>query len=107
MPTQRRNKVPRFFGFRIYLSSIIIYYWLVLPFIFIISIKYSPDFRQRNKSGFIEFNNNSTGVLADTINKTLSDYLNNKNLEDSLLTELDEIDKVVDSAENLGPTRIE
>lgn len=46
MATSIRKKTPRFYGLRIFLSSTILYYWLVLPFLIILSIKYAPDFRR-------------------------------------------------------------
>lgn len=40
------KKIPHFFGLRIYLSSIMLYYGLVLPFILILYIKYAPKFNE-------------------------------------------------------------
>lgn len=41
-----KKRVPRFFGLRIYLFSTVLYYFLVLPFLLIITIKYSPKLRE-------------------------------------------------------------
>ena len=44
-----QKRIPRFFGLRIYLSSVILYYWLVMPFLLILTIKYAPALREQNK----------------------------------------------------------
>ncbi len=46
MPVNPPKKVPRFFGLRIYLASIGLYAWLVLPFILLLGVKYSPVLKQ-------------------------------------------------------------
>lgn len=51
MKNKAPKKVPRFFGLRIYLSSTILYYWLVMPFLLILTIKYAPDLRERGRFG--------------------------------------------------------
>lgn len=43
------KKVPRFFGLRIYLSSTILYYWLVMPFLLILILKYAPNLTSNDK----------------------------------------------------------
>lgn len=43
------KKIPRFFGLRIYLSSTILYYWLVLPFLLMLIIKYSPQLNEQRE----------------------------------------------------------
>jgi len=59
--------IPRFFGLRIYLSSTILYYWLVMPFLLILTIKYAPALSEKGKFG----TNNQTNT--DTFNDTLRD----------------------------------
>lgn len=39
------KRIPRFYGFRIYFSATILYYWLILPFLLILTIKHAPDLR--------------------------------------------------------------
>lgn len=45
------KRIPRFFGLRIYLSSTILYYWLVMPFLLILTIKYAPALREKGRFG--------------------------------------------------------
>lgn len=48
MAVKSSKKIPRFFGLRIYLASTILYYWLVLPFLLILTIKYTtPQFQDK------------------------------------------------------------
>lgn len=54
MAVQTSKKVPRFFGLRIYLFSIVLYYWLVLPFLLILTIKYAPQLREMSKQASIK-----------------------------------------------------
>jgi class 3 adenylate cyclase len=51
METKSAKRVPRFHGFRIYFFSTILYYWLVLPFLLILTIKYAPALRDQSFSG--------------------------------------------------------
>lgn len=39
---------------RIYLSSTILYYWLVMPFLLILTLKYAPELRERGRFGISE-----------------------------------------------------
>ena len=48
MASKNTKRVPRFFGFRIYFSATMLYYWLVLPFLLILSIKYAPELKERS-----------------------------------------------------------
>ncbi|MBN1339196.1 MAG: hypothetical protein JXA03_07725 [Bacteroidales bacterium] len=41
-----RKRVPGFFGLRIYAFSAVLYYFLVMPFLLILTIKYSPKLRE-------------------------------------------------------------
>jgi class 3 adenylate cyclase len=66
MAGSRRNRVPRFYGLRIYLSTVVIYYWLVLPFFVILSFKYSPELKLRNQDGYVRFEVNDP-ESADSI----------------------------------------
>jgi class 3 adenylate cyclase len=59
------NKVPRFHGLRIYISSITLYYGLVLPFILILYIKYAPKFDEIKSTRF-----NQSGLPFDTLGVT-------------------------------------
>ncbi len=82
------KKVPRFFGMRIYLSSTILYYWLVLPFLLILSIKYAPSLREKGlfKPGLEKRITDSLALLTDTlVNEKLAQYEEKLNI-DSLIT---------------------
>ncbi|MCF8378320.1 MAG: hypothetical protein K9H49_02010 [Bacteroidales bacterium] len=46
MAKRQTTRVPGFYGLRIYLSSTVLYYWLVMPFLLILTIKYAPALRQ-------------------------------------------------------------
>ncbi len=69
-----QKKVPGFFGLRIYLSSIVLYYWLVLPFILILYIKYAPELKERGMIGSAGKSGSGDSVMLseDSIIKTLS-----------------------------------
>jgi class 3 adenylate cyclase len=66
------KKVPGFYGLRIYFTSIVLYYWLVLPFILILYIKYAPELKQRGVIG------NSTGLNTPDSALIPRDTLGNK-----------------------------
>ncbi|MBN3034155.1 MAG: adenylate/guanylate cyclase domain-containing protein [Bacteroidales bacterium] len=46
MNTPGNRRIPRFYGLRIYLFASALYYFLVLPFLLILTIKYAPQLRQ-------------------------------------------------------------
>ncbi len=50
MGTKSFKRIPRFHGFRIYAFSTMLYYLLVLPFLLILTIKYTPALRERTQS---------------------------------------------------------
>ena len=56
------KRIPRFYGFRIYAISTGLYYLLVLPFLLILTIKYTPYLRE---SGRFTINDNND--ISDTI----------------------------------------
>jgi len=89
MAIQTRKRVPRFYGLRIYLSSTIIYFWLVLPFLLILFIKYAPDMQS---SGLLKIGDNSKrdsiSAYADTINNFVKKSMREGTLSDSALTSL-------------------
>ena len=74
------KKVPHFHGLRIYLSSIILYYGLVLPFILILYIKYAPKFDETRHTRISQ-----SGVPFDSLSwtnkKTGIKLPNNANVE--------------------------
>ena len=86
MAGQTKKRVPRFYGLRIYLSSTIIYFWLVLPFLLILFVKYAPDMQS---SGLIKFGDrskkDSVKVITDTINQLVSGSLEGTPAADSTL----------------------
>ncbi len=81
------KKVPRFHGLRIYLSSIILYYGLVLPFILILYIKYAPKFNEnkiiRRNQPEIPFD--TLGRIIDTMQQRFSNSSNIVAISDSLI----------------------
>jgi len=62
------KRIPHFHGLRIYLSSIILYYGLVLPFILILYIKYAPKFNEARiaRSNPISIPVDSFNLMYDT-----------------------------------------
>ena len=79
MAKNQHKRIPRFFGLRIYLSSTILYYWLVMPFLLILTIKYAPALREQNKllrsSKAVSVIPDSIFQLGDSINPSLSRVL--------------------------------
>lgn len=62
------KKIPEFYGLRIYLSSIILYFFLVLPFIGFIIFQYVPEFvEQRGGAEQIKAGMDSLDAVFDTI----------------------------------------
>jgi len=55
MAKKNYNKVPSYFGFRIFLTSTILYFLLVFPVAGILLFKYIPDFLEREDSPFATF----------------------------------------------------
>jgi class 3 adenylate cyclase len=81
------KKVPGFYGLRIYFTSIVLYYWLVLPFILILYIKYAPELKQRGVIGNSTGLNNpdSTLIPRDTLgNKPAANFGISRTPEDSI-----------------------
>jgi class 3 adenylate cyclase len=75
MAVQTSKKAPRFFGLRIYLFSTVLYYWLVLPFLLILTIKYAPQLRELSRQASIKTELDPATRLTDSIyndNNTLS-----------------------------------
>lgn len=94
MSNKSQKRIPHFFGLRIYLSSTILYYWLVMPFLLILTIKYAPDLRETGRFGSNFQSSNlqpeNLPISIDTINYTT---LANENSQigDSLLNENDSL----------------
>ena len=64
-----KQKFPTYYGFRVYFTSNLLYFFLVIPFLIFLGAKSIPEIA-RNK-GFL---NGNTGALVDSL-KTLSDSL--------------------------------
>ncbi len=79
------NKVPRFYGLRIYLSSTILYGMLVLPFLLILTIKHAPEL----KKGELKFSRE----ITDKINsgKENQQSPENETVDDSLFLSFSEL----------------
>ena len=90
------KKVPRFHGLRIYLSSIILYYGLVLPFILILYIKYAPKFNEnkiiRRNQPEIPFD--TLGRIIDTMQQRFSNSSNIVAISDSLINNTTNVESI-------------
>jgi len=106
MAHKPNKRVPRFYGLRIYLSSTLLYYWLCIPFIIILYIKYAPDLKERGMARLGDERAVAESPLTnnDSINRVITSYLNdnldntdtvNDNLEQNFTND-------TDSAENLN-----
>lgn len=64
-----RKKFPKFYGLRIYLSSTILYYFLVLPFLLILTIKYAPQLNEmgRNKNELLPDMSNGSDTISQRL----------------------------------------
>lgn len=49
LPTMEKKSVPKFYGLRVYLSSVLLYFFLVIPFIGFIVFQYLPTFIENNR----------------------------------------------------------
>ena len=96
MAKNHLKEVPRFFGLRIYLSSTILYYWLVMPFLLILTIKYAPALRESAK---FRSNANTEYTNPDSL-------ISSKDSIDLLLKGLiyDSINRVANASEMLNDT---
>ena len=65
MAGKSSRRIPRFFGLRIYLSSTVLYYWLVMPFLLILTIKYAPELREKGRFNN-QFDAGDTGIDSRT-----------------------------------------
>lgn len=98
------KRVPRFYGLRIYLSSTLLYYWLCIPFIIILYIKYAPDLQDRanfrNDQSLVD----SLRTNNDSLNRVIANYLNtpSQNADSLIETFGENLENVVDSTENLN-----
>ncbi|MCD4745125.1 MAG: adenylate/guanylate cyclase domain-containing protein [Bacteroidales bacterium] len=97
MKNIKYKKVPKFFGFRIYFFSTILYYLLVLPFLLILTVKYAPELKQfgEKKSKPIEFNYDSLQVLIDSVSKIIDDKQIDQLLDDSIFIKKDTLSKSI------------
>ena len=106
------KKIPRFFGFRIYLSSTILYYWLILPFVLILTIKYAPDLRGKGELNDGQENNrkDSLQITLDTTNKLYKKFNDGSITPDTLIESLIGIKNNQDSSGNMsidiGPLQV-
>jgi len=75
MAGNKTRKIPRFYTFRIYFFSVILYYWLVLPFLLILTIKYAPDLREKarirssNEISLTDSTRNYTDSITQKVNR--------------------------------------
>ncbi len=101
MAHRPNKRVPRFYGLRIYLSSTLLYYWLGIPFIIILYIKYAPELKERGSSRFSDETELIDSIQSnnDSINQALATYIA-KNVEnpDTLIKAFEE---TIDSMANL------
>ncbi|MBC8488559.1 MAG: adenylate/guanylate cyclase domain-containing protein [Bacteroidetes bacterium] len=106
------KKIPRFFGFRIYLSSTILYYWLILPFVLILTIKYAPDLRGKGQLNNSQEKNrkDSLEITLDTTNKVYKKFIDESITPDTLIESLIGIQNSQDSLSNIniniGPLQV-
>jgi len=106
------KKIPRFFGFRIYLSSTILYYWLILPFVLILTIKYAPDLRGKGQliDGQEKNRKDSLQITLDTTNKVYKKFKDGSITPDTIIESLTGIQNSQDSLSNininLGPLQV-
>lgn len=98
-----QRKVPGFFGLRIYLSSIVLYYWLVLPFILILYIKYAPELKERGMIGTTSERSYGDSVLflKDTLSMMLGNLPGGNKLNDTISANVSE-----DNADSTSGTDI-
>ena len=60
------KRIPKFYGLRVYMSSVILYFFLVIPFIGFIIFQNVPRFIENNRGAF-----NQAGQIRDSIMSTL------------------------------------
>jgi serine phosphatase RsbU (regulator of sigma subunit) len=84
------NKVPRFYGLRIYLSTTLLFFFLIIPFLMFLAVQNAPRFAENQRS------NREGGTVTDSI----------ENHEDVLLL-VDSLTGALDSAGMVPPESID
>lgn len=64
---RKKKKVPKYYGLRIYLVSTMLYFFLVMPIVGILFLKYSPDLFELAQSPQIISENDSISELNQTL----------------------------------------
>ena len=102
MGTKSAKRIPRFHGFRIYAFSTILYYWLVLPFLLILTIKYAPALRERtqSRSAAENFFPDTSSNSIDTLNLIMDNLIKEKEYNLGLME--DTITKSADTSKTPG-----
>jgi class 3 adenylate cyclase len=104
MVVQTSKKAPRFFGLRIYLFSIVLYYWLVLPFLLILTIKYAPQLRELSKQATQKTELEPATRLNDSVylDKNIQDFSFDQNES----VESDTFERLITKQNSDGSTTI-
>ncbi len=106
MPRRPIKRIPNFYGLRIYLSSTILYYWLVLPFILILYIKYAPDLKERGirTFGSEQTISDSLGITGDSIGRAIISYIDNDPGNDTIFEKI--VESGIAAADSTGDMNI-
>jgi len=88
---RRRKYIPKYYGLRIYLISTLLYFFLVMPIVGILFIKYGPDIESLNPNSERPIRISSDSLISNNREILLIDSTNLATLpiEDSTLIRTD------------------
>jgi serine phosphatase RsbU (regulator of sigma subunit) len=84
------NKAPRFYGLRIYLSTTLLFFFLIIPFLMFLAVQNAPRFVENQRS-----------TQADTSS------VDSLNMQQEVLLLVDSLTGAIDSGGNVAPENID
>jgi len=99
---RRRKYIPKYYGLRIYLISTLLYFFLVMPIVGILFIKYGPDIESLNPNSERPIRISSDSLISNNREILLIDSTNLATLpiEDSTLIRTDSLNRNLADGEN-------
>ena len=114
---RKRKYIPRYYGFRIYFISTLLYFFLVMPIVGILFAKYGPELYNiipsSHNSSEININPDSLALVNNTLTVDSIDQSNTLAITDTLLPQTDSLniilangEPITVSAENTSENKI-
>lgn len=100
---RKRKYIPRYYGFRIYFISTLLYFFLVMPIVGILFAKYGPELYNiipsSHNSSEININPDSLALVNNTLTVDSIDQSNTLAITDTLLPQTDSLDIILANGE--------